>query len=79
MRLAFRRACLLADAAEARGLPELVSQDRARIIPAALREDELALRFVGHATFVIETPAGLSVATDYNDYVRPQAPPDVPP
>ena len=59
------------------GCPRLVSQTNARIIPAALREDELALRFVGHATFVIETPAGLRVATDYNDYVKPQALPDV--
>lgn len=59
------------------GCPRLVSQNNARIIPAALREDELALRFVGHATFVIETPAGLRVATDYNDYVKPQALPHV--
>ena len=59
------------------GCPRLISQDRPRIIRASLRPDELALRFVGHATFVIETPAGLTVATDYNDYVRPQALPAV--
>ena len=82
---AFAFASLFAAAAPAQaqtplkpeGCPRLVSQDRARIVPASLREDELALRFVGHATFVIETPAGLRVATDYNDYVKPQRLPDV--
>lgn len=70
----------LASAQEAKkpeGCPRLISHTPARIIPAALREDELSIRFVGHATFLIETPGGVRGATDYNDYVRPQTLPNV--
>ena len=35
------------------------------------------LSFVGHATFLIESPAGVTIATDYNDYVRPAVVPMV--
>ncbi|MBN8916542.1 MAG: MBL fold metallo-hydrolase [Rhizobiales bacterium] len=28
------------------------------------------LTFIGHASFLIESPAGVSIVTDYNDYVR---------
>lgn len=54
-----------------------MSSDRPRIIPASLQADEMSIRFVGHATFLIETPGGVRVATDYNDYVRPQTLPNV--
>ena len=37
-------------------------------------KDEVGLTFVGHATFLIETPGGVRIATDYNDYVRPTSP-----
>lgn len=62
---------------KAEGCPPLLSQGPARIIPAAVRKDELSLRFIGHSTFLLETPQGLRVATDYNDYVKPQPEPDV--
>ena len=58
------------------GCPRLLAA-APRPAPVALRRDELRLTFVGHATFLIETPAGLRVATDYNDYVKPQEPPHV--
>ena len=45
--------------------------------PAALAPDEVQLTYVGHSTFLFETPSGLKVATDYNDYVRPSVVPDV--
>ncbi len=67
----------LAQQQQAEGCPHLLSQAPARIIPAAVGKDQLALTFVGHATFLLETPAGLKAATDYNDYVRPADPPDV--
>ncbi|MGN6572679.1 MAG: MBL fold metallo-hydrolase [Pseudolabrys sp.] len=44
---------------------------------AALARDELRFTYVGHATFVIETPEGVRIATDYNDWVRPPALPDI--
>lgn len=57
-------------AAEPEGCPRLLAS-RPLITHASLRADEMRLTFVGHATFLMETPAGLRVATDYNDYVRP--------
>lgn len=49
----------------------------ARIMPAALAPDEISLTFVGHSTFLIESPKGVRIATDYNDYIRPRAIPDI--
>jgi L-ascorbate metabolism protein UlaG (beta-lactamase superfamily) len=39
---------------------------------APLGTDQARITFVGHATFLIESAGGISVATDYNDYVRPR-------
>ena len=35
------------------------------------------ITYVGHATFLIESPQLVRIATDYNDYVRPQVLPDI--
>lgn len=51
--------------------------DGTMILPAALQSGEVRLTYVGHATFTIETPGGVMAATDYNDYVRPAALPDI--
>ena len=48
-----------------------------RIHRAALGADEVGLTFVGHSTFLIESPKGVRIATDYNDHVRPRAIPDI--
>jgi L-ascorbate metabolism protein UlaG (beta-lactamase superfamily) len=50
---------------------------RAAWRPAALDAGEVRLTFVGHATWLIESPGGISVATDYNDYIRPSVIPDI--
>ena len=57
--------------------PPLLSSAAPRIIPAALGQKEVELTFVGHATFLIETPGGVKIATDYNDYIRPAVVPDI--
>jgi L-ascorbate metabolism protein UlaG (beta-lactamase superfamily) len=57
--------------------PPLTSFADPRIIPASLAQNEVGLTFVGHATFLIETPGGVKIATDYNDYVRPAVVPDI--
>jgi L-ascorbate metabolism protein UlaG (beta-lactamase superfamily) len=57
--------------------PGLIAGAAPRIVPAALAKDEVGITFVGHSTFLIESPGGLRIATDYNDYVRPPAAPDV--
>jgi L-ascorbate metabolism protein UlaG (beta-lactamase superfamily) len=33
--------------------------------------EEVSIRFVGHSTFLITTPAGVTIATDYNGYAGP--------
>jgi L-ascorbate metabolism protein UlaG (beta-lactamase superfamily) len=50
--------------------------------PASVRVAQLApaevrVTYVGHSTFLIESPGGVKIATDYNDYVRPRIIPDV--
>ena len=57
--------------------PEMAAIGPYRIIRAALKPDELRLTFIGHATFLIETPQGVTAATDYNDHVRPEETPVV--
>jgi L-ascorbate metabolism protein UlaG (beta-lactamase superfamily) len=62
--------------------PGLVAADRPRVVPAAsrlvaLNTDQVRLTFIGHATFLIESPQLVRVATDYNDYVRPPVLPDI--
>ena len=44
---------------------------------AALDADQVRITFIGHATFVIESPQHVRIATDYNDYVRPPVTPDI--
>jgi L-ascorbate metabolism protein UlaG (beta-lactamase superfamily) len=62
--------------------PGPVARDRPRLMPAAWRTaalsaDQVRLTFVGHATFLIESPQLVRIATDYNDYVRPPVVPDI--
>ena len=62
--------------------PGLVAAGAPRAIPAALRlaalgADQVRLTYVGHATFLIESPQLVRIATDYNDYVRPLLLPDI--
>jgi L-ascorbate metabolism protein UlaG (beta-lactamase superfamily) len=50
----------------------------ARALPAAyLEPKQVSLTYIGHSTFLIETAGGVTVATDYNDYVRPAVVPRV--
>jgi L-ascorbate metabolism protein UlaG (beta-lactamase superfamily) len=69
-------------AAENERCPRLVSDSRPRPMLASLRlaaveEGEVRLTFIGHSTFLIESPAGVRIATDYNDYVRAPVVPDI--
>src|SRR5215467_3162526 len=44
---------------------------------AALNSDQVRLTFLGHATFLIESPQLVRIATDYNDYIKPPLLPDI--
>jgi L-ascorbate metabolism protein UlaG (beta-lactamase superfamily) len=61
--------------------PGLVAA-RPPVIPAAFRlaalqADQLRLTYIGHSTFLIESPQLVRIATDYNDYVRSPLLPDI--
>lgn len=53
------------------------------VVPAAwsprlaAEEQVVDLRYVGHSTFLIQSPAGVKIVTDYNDFVRPPVIPDI--
>jgi L-ascorbate metabolism protein UlaG (beta-lactamase superfamily) len=65
----------------AQNCPGLVALDGPRVIPAAFRlalnPDQVRVTYVGHSTFLIESPQLVRIATDYNDYVRPSLLPDI--
>jgi L-ascorbate metabolism protein UlaG (beta-lactamase superfamily) len=44
---------------------------------AALNSDQVRLTFLAHATFLIESPQLVRIATDYNDYIKPPLLPDI--
>jgi L-ascorbate metabolism protein UlaG (beta-lactamase superfamily) len=50
---------------------------RASIKSGPLSANEARITFIGHATFLIESAGGVRMVTDYNDYVRPAALPDI--
>ena len=61
--------------------PGLVAFDAPRILPAALRvaldPEQVRITYIGHSSFLIESPQLVRIATDYNDYVRPPVVPDI--
>ena len=62
--------------------PGLVARNRPPFVPAgmrlaALKEDEARITYIGHSTFLIESPKLVRIATDYNDYVKPPVLPDI--
>jgi L-ascorbate metabolism protein UlaG (beta-lactamase superfamily) len=65
-------------AEEPEACPGLVASAPARIVrAAATAQGEVGVTFVGHATFLIETPRGVRIATDYSDGTRPPVAPHV--
>jgi len=61
--------------------PGLVAA-RPSAIPAAVRlaalaADQVRLSYIGHSTFLIESPQLVRIATDYNDYVKSPVLPDI--
>jgi L-ascorbate metabolism protein UlaG (beta-lactamase superfamily) len=61
--------------------PGLVASQPPPVVPAALRlalaSDQVRFTYVGHSTFLIESPQLVRIATDYNDYVRSPVLPDI--
>jgi L-ascorbate metabolism protein UlaG (beta-lactamase superfamily) len=69
--------------------PGLIASDRPRLklasatglqaasLKLALNPDQVRITYVGHSTFLIESPRLVRIATDYNDYVRPPVLPTI--
>ncbi|MCX7313315.1 MAG: MBL fold metallo-hydrolase [Alphaproteobacteria bacterium] len=62
--------------------PGMVASRPPRAVPAAfklaaLAGDQVRITYAGHSTFMLESPQGVKIATDYNDYVKPRALPDI--
>ena len=62
--------------------PGLVASRSPRVVPVAfklaqLASDQVRITYIGHSTFLIESPRIVRIATDYNDYVRPPVTPDI--
>jgi L-ascorbate metabolism protein UlaG (beta-lactamase superfamily) len=74
-------ACLLVPlAAAANCLPIVQNQPRvipARFEPATVAKGQVSLTFLGHASWLIETPGGVTAVTDYNGWIKPQRLPDI--
>jgi L-ascorbate metabolism protein UlaG (beta-lactamase superfamily) len=45
--------------------------------PVQAVAEEVTITYAGHSTFVIETPGGISIATDFNGWYGGEAPPTV--
>ncbi len=62
---------------------EVVARAKPLLVPAAFgpslaaEEQQVGLTFLGHSSFLIESPGGVSIVTDYNGYLRPKDPPNV--
>ncbi|HXZ00052.1 MAG TPA: MBL fold metallo-hydrolase [Stellaceae bacterium] len=64
----------------AAGCQATVAGTAPALLPAAFRPaagGEVALTFLGHASFLIESPGGISIVTDYNGVNRPAFLPDI--
>ena len=48
-----------------------------RVMLAGAAPDALTITFLGHASFLIESPGGVRAVTDYNGYNVPVEPPDI--
>jgi L-ascorbate metabolism protein UlaG (beta-lactamase superfamily) len=57
--------------------PGLVASRPPFAIPVALKADQVRISYIGHSTFLLESPQLVRIATDYNDYVRPPVLPDI--
>ena len=62
--------------------PGLIARNTPRIMPAAFRPTALTphqvrIRYIGHSSFLLESPQLVRIVTDYNGYNRPPMLPDV--
>src|SRR5207237_2056273 len=54
-----------------------VADGGARLRLASVGPEGVGLTFLGHASFLIESPQGVRIVTDYNDMIRAPVTPDI--
>ena len=62
--------------------PGLIAERTPRVIPAALRlaaltPHQVRITYIGHSSFLLESPQLVRIVTDYNGYNRPPMLPDI--
>ena len=74
----------LIGAARAEGAcAEVVAQSRSPLLLAGYRpgvgttEPLVGLNYLGHSSFLVTSPGGVTIVTDYNGFLRPKDAPDV--
>src|SRR5947207_1946050 len=55
----------------------VVAGDGTRLWRAAAAESAVSITFLGHASFLVESPGGVRIVTDYNDLIRAPVTPDI--
>jgi L-ascorbate metabolism protein UlaG (beta-lactamase superfamily) len=70
-------ASLVASAAQAACTGVVAGRLRLSHLAGSVPESAVSLTFLGHASFLIESPAGVRIVTDYNDMIRAPVTPDI--
>src|SRR5262245_52712482 len=70
-------AVMIVSAAQAACPGVVAGRPRPVQLAAAVPEGSVSITFLGHASFLIESPAGVSIVTDYNDAIRAPVTPDI--
>src|SRR5260370_42325185 len=68
---------MIASAAQAACTGVVADRDGRIRLTAAVWQGAVSITFLGHASFLIESPAGVRIVTDYNDAIRAPATPDI--
>lgn len=56
-------------------LPQVILASH--LVPAQAEERQVRMTYLGHSTFLMESPAGVTIATDYSDVYRPASVPTI--
>ena len=70
-------ASMIASAAQAACTGVVAGRPGPVHLAAAAPEGTVSITFLGHASFLIESPGGVRIVTDYNDAIRAPVTPDI--
>ena len=70
-------ALLIASAAQAACTGVVAGRLGPLRLAGGIPEGTVSITFLGHSSFLIESPAGVRIVTDYNDMIRAPATPDI--